>query len=316
MAPQPPELSLVLQDILVSAERASAVADAVKRVAHGSRLANGTVPRVEVTLRDEAISMYVTATLGTSADENLLDCLTQLGFEIWHAIRAEAVVGPEFVIRPLTIDHARPLPPRFSRKWSLADAALFVCPEFHAQDPRGDPDGAERLRAAPVPASLVRETRDDLTVIRCRGPAEDLRAFGQQLYELERWISTILGLQLNAEYNENGDHRLGLPKRENAEPFTIFDPMRGFAFKALPDTEARDLAPTSRRELERVLQIKQLEDGRNVRGVYAIFPTRAAAVHNVDAVRRLGAVSTVYVGKDSELWDPRPPGNWIRTDWK
>lgn len=270
---------------------------------------------VDISSRDVDFALSCTSALSASRSSDLLGRFTELALELWRAVCPRAAVGPVFSIRPIGINYARPLPPRHSVFWNLGDAAYFISEAFHQINPAADPDSAAKLIAAPLPPGVIRHTIDGLTTIRCRGPAEDAIAFARQRFELEVWVSSVLNLPLHPEFNGKGDQRLGVLRKESASPFTFVDQMRGIAFKAVAESEARDLDNETRQELADVLKTRTLADGRKVRQTMVVFPTREAAVHNAEAISDLGASGAVYVADDNRLWNPTPPGTWIRTDW-
>jgi len=216
---------------------------------------------------------------------------------------------------PIGLDYPRPRPPRHSTLWSLGDAAYFISDEFHKNHPLGDPDAVARLIEANSPTSILREHLPGLTVIRCKGPAEDKTTFARQRYDLEVWLSSVLQLQLHPEFRDNGDQHLSVFRKESVLPFTFFDQVRGIAFKAVPNSEPCELDNETRQYLKDILRIRTLQDGRLVRQTIVVFPTREAAVHNIDVVSKLGASGVAYIGDDYCLWNPQPVGNWILTDW-
>ncbi len=223
-------------------------------------------------------------------------------------------MGPVFSVRPINFDHPRPLPPRHSNIWLLGDAAYFISHSFHDGSPIGDPKGLEQLRSAKLPKDILRDFTEGLTVIRCRGPAEDAHAFSKQLVELEAWMSHVLQLPVHPDFRENGDQRIGILRKEVAPPFTFYDPALGIAYKTATETEARSLDPDTRRELTEALKVRTLVKGRKVRQVIVVFPTREAAIYNQNIVTGLGASGVAYVSDDGCLWNPKPAGNWIPVD--
>jgi hypothetical protein len=250
--------------------------------------------------------------LDSSAGADRLGRLTSVGLGLWERIEKLGTFGPVFSIRPSADDYPRPLPPRHSTLWMLGDAAYFVSHRYHEISPIGDPGGAARLRSSRLPEGVLRDLVGDLTLIRCRGPAEDALALAKQRYALEHWMSSLLGLPRHPDFLENGDERIRVLGKESVTPFTFYDQMQALAFKAVPETDASNLDDGTRRELAGILRTRTLADGRKIRRTMVIFPTREAAVHNFDVVSELGAAAAVYVGEDGHLWNPRAAGNWIR----
>jgi hypothetical protein len=267
---------------------------------------------VELHARDEHMSMHCAMQLQADAPHDALDLLVDIGNALWPRLDNAGPIGPTFAVRPLAVGSPRPLPPRSSTLWSLGDAAYFIDHAFHETSPIGDPQGAWQLRGATLPDGVRRQTLQGLTVVRCAGPSGDKAAFANQLFELEHWMSSVLNLPLHPAFNEYGDIRVVLLGKVAAEPFTFYDPMVATAYKAVTTVDAEPMSPDVRAELAEALREKVLRNGRKVRSVMVIFPTRDAAVRNHQAVAQLGASGSVYVGADHRLWNPEPPGNWKR----
>ncbi|MFL5006432.1 MAG: hypothetical protein ACJ8D8_14360 [Microvirga sp.] len=264
--------------------------------------------QVEIIQRRSSIAFLCAADLTEDRSRDALGHLAGIGERIWRDCSGAANVGPGFSVRPINFDYEKPQPPRIGHVWVPGDAAYFLDHEFHESSPRGDKANLSLLISSELPDGVVRHEIPGLTIIRCRGPAEDRQAFASQLRALEVWVSSLLKLPIDSDYKENGDQRLKVFGKEIVNPFTFYDSMTNVGYKSMAETEARDISGDDRKEVEDLLKIKTLPNDRRVQRVIIIFPTRAAAVHNRRALVDLGASGAVYIDDEGELWNPAAVG--------
>jgi len=129
-------------------------------------------------------------------------------------------------------------------------------------------------------------------------------------------MSAALDLPLHPEFLANGDRRMTVvPRESEATPFTLYDAMRRIAFKAVAEASSGELDEATKGELKRILKLSELADGRSIAQTMVILPSRAAALANAALIKELGGAGAVFVGDDRRLWNPDPPGSWIKVDW-
>jgi hypothetical protein len=227
--------------------------------------------------------------------------------------RPIGTIGPVFWVVLPSIRYPRPLPPRISPHWVPNVIAYFLSRRFyHSGSESIHLSTFQRLEAASPPDDIVRESAEDLLVIRGRGPLTDPKALKRQLSSLESWIGVTLRLPRDQEFLANGDQLWRVWKSARVAPFSFYDEATRIGYKVVAETAANELDQETLAELKELLPLRQLPDGRTINSTVVIFAFREGAVANLRAIRELGGEGALYRDAQGAFWNPDPPGDWVR----
>ena len=240
---------------------------------------------------------------------------TTMAVELNNACLKHGTIGPTFTLRWYDPDYPRPLPPRFDRAWPPGAVAYYLSAAYYLNQSADKQATFPLLRDAPLPQGLIRQQYDDLLVIQAAEKFEPRKEFELNLYKLELWIGKTLDLKLARDYQANGDKRSTIWSKEIVKPFSFYDDSTRTGYKVVAENRDDELDAETWKELEEILPLRSLPDGRPVNATRVIFVGREAALLHLPRIYELGGSRVLYLSEDGDLWNPAPPGQWIRTDW-
>lgn len=244
-----------------------------------------------------------------------LDKINLLAVEINSIVLQYGNIGPVFALRLLDFDYPRPLPPRLAVWWPPNAIVYYVSAAHFSQRSSDGLAMLALLKDAPLPQGLIRRQHDDLLVIQAAEKLEPREELEQQLYKLEVWIGKTLNLRFDQKYQANGDQRTDIWSKEVVKPFSFYDASTRTGYKVVAEDRDDELDAETWKELEEVLPLRALPDGRPVDATRVVLVERVAALKHLPRIRELGGSGVLYLGQDGALWNPEPPGRWIRTNW-
>lgn len=267
--------------------------------------------RVNFDLEDTGLN--VTVMVGDAAyrarAQTLLDDIEQIGLGLCALMRplgAGLALGFAHPMARGIYRYPQVRPPVSHPRLETAAILELFDLAFH----RGEHEDAlgaeiEALATAPIPAGVVRHTRDGLVVMRWIDDLADDLAVARAAGRHEQWMAGLADVKRPDSYTPQGDKRVPVRKSERA-PFTFFDATKGVGYKAImvepsgePDEEVWD-------ELAAIAAAPPPE----VKAVWLIAPLRELALGLSDRAKAKGFAGVLYPGGD-QLWNPRPEGWWI-----
>jgi hypothetical protein len=244
-----------------------------------------------------------------------LNQLTTMAVALNNACLKHGNIGPTFSLRWMEPDYPRPLPPRSHPAWPPGAVAYYLSAAYHASEGPDSQAMFALLKDAPLPQGILRQQQGDLLVIQAAEHIEPREEFESQLYKLEVWVGRLLDLKFDPAYQANGDKKVSVWSKENGKPFSFYDDSTRIGYKVVAEGRGDELDAETWAELEAMLPLRSLPDGRPVKATRVILVGRAAALRHLPRIRELGGSAALYLDEDGELWDPAPAGRWIRTDW-
>jgi hypothetical protein len=266
-------------------------------------------------LEEETLAVELDFRIGKGHNEPSLRELTRMAVKLNHVALPLGAIGPIFSIRWFNHEYPRPLPPRFDARWPPGALAYYLSEKYYSQS------GAERhatfilLKDTPMPEGIIRQQFDDLLVIQAAESWEQREHLAQQLYKLELWLGKLLNLKFDQNYQANGDKRTPIWSKEIVKPFSFYDAATRTGYKVVAENRDDELDEETWKELEEVLPLRALPDGRPVDVTRVILVEREAALSQLPKIRELGGNGVLYLGQDGDMWDPSPPGQWVPTNW-
>ena len=297
----------------------SEIAPVLARSGKGIYRAVGDDPsrlrRLTLSVDERSLAITLTVQVGPEDHQPSLNQLTEMAVELNNACLKHGNIGPTFTLRWFEPDYPRPTPPRFDSSWPPGAVAYYLSAAYHANKGPDSQALFALLRDAHAPQGIVRQQRGDLLVIQAAESMEPREAFESQLYKLEVWIGKLLDLKFDPDYQAGGDKKVSIWSKEKGKPFSFYDNSLRIGYKVVAEGRGDELDAETWEELEAVLPLRSLPDGRPVRATRVILVGREAALRHLPRIRELGGSAVLYLGEDGELWDPAPAGRWIRTDW-
>lgn len=212
-----------------------------------------------------------------------------------------ALVGPSLSITPRNAPYVRPKPLREHPHWPAGAVTLAACRRLFASKGSEKLWRYEMLQSRAMPKGLNRRMSGDLLII-----ATDAHAgvdLATQRALLEQWISGVLQLPLDDDFDERGDRRLTIWERQNVGRLGFYDPASRFLYKSAPELKDDELDPGTLTVLQEVLATEELPDQRPVLGKCVVFVQRPAAVRWSRWIGERGG-TVAYLGPDGQLWEP------------
>lgn len=256
------------------------------------------------------LRFHVGGALLDSLRDTLLDRFISLSTRIHDDFHDTALLGPGLAVEIHEPDFPRIRPPREPGFWVYGDAVDFICRKFHEESPKGKPEDARRMLAAPMPAGTKRIEVGDLVIFRWVDTLRDGDHVAARRALQEQWLVNVLNPPISSGYNEAGD-RLEVPlSAESKPPLTFYDSTFQAGYKATalaPDGSADEELFD---ELAQWISSRQLPDGTPLTQLNLILPNRDSALRVRERASAIGVNNVYYADNEGRWWNPFPPGLW------
>jgi hypothetical protein len=280
-------------------------------------LDNSALPcQLKIILFKGRFELEVELWVAPSDHDGIIEKINQLAVEINDIVLRFGNIGPVFALRLPDFDYPRPLPPRVDAWWPPNSLAYYVSTAHFSERAGASLKMLELLKETPLLPGMVRKEHGDLLVIQATDNVQDRESLAMQLHRLELWIGKTLELGFDRNFQSNGAQRARILSKDVVKPFSFYDASTKTGYKVVAEDRDDELDAETWKELEEALQLRALPDGRPVEATRVAFVEREAALKHLPKIRELGGSGVLYLGKEGDLWDPEPAGNWIRVDWE
>ena len=243
------------------------------------------------------------------ADESLVDGFRRFWLDLREALGVPVAMGQNCEVKLMGYDYPPPKPPPNRMGWE--PGPLFVVDRRAIAE--SDILRRGRYLDGPLPDWVTRHESDEVVVDVWIPSLADEPDVTRRLSDQEAWLAEWLELPPAPGWNIHGDKLVEHGPLEDARPLlTFYEPASAWGFKATVPIDGK-LDEASLADAVAWRRAKALPDGRPLRRLDLIFPTRELVVALRPAAKALGIARTLWVSNDGNLWNIHVPNQVWRT---
>lgn len=236
-------------------------------------------------------------------------------WSLYEDLKDFAYFGPNVVISSFMHKYPKYRPEKYyGNLWTNA-IFNFLHKSFYSKNQNTMPKGFERLFDAPLPDGVSRKIAEDIVAIQWTENVADEEGITNALMQREEWIYNHLNLELDSDFNIDGDKKLynisTVTKLGKEESFLNYyrEPLQ-VAFKLIVLDENIELDQETRDKITHYNKTKQLDNGALIKKIVLILPSRKFVSKISSEAKELGVFKVVYLDNEANIWDMTPAGNW------